>query len=426
MVLKKAAKFGTSSVPGIFIGCIQHVGDKWAHDYLVCPLEDFGIENASHTCHISRIREVIPDCSMVDLYSTGFIFPLRAVKDQMTRTLCPHGDSIEVSFPRRGSMGKVPLSNKTPRKTTVVKVLPDSQAEPEDYGSGARRRRANTTRPFGFHTQGWIKITKAQREEIVEHVPSQAASSSSGPQIEPIPETTVVSVPAVSANFPVVTTVGGVCAKMRSRQTKQQSNDKETSDAVVRHKVKAAGRTIGIIIKPTTKKTGYVKRNIVEFCCGQDSKISQSRYQRDGCTVTRLTLEDDVSTSQGLYRAIEAVRSENCLLWTSVPCTGGSPWQDSNVKKPGGLENIRKHKRLFNKIWTSFRIVANESRKDGGRLAIEWPKGCEYWRTKHVKQYGHDLRLNKVHVKACALGLTDDEGAPISKPWTIATDDPYV
>ena len=92
---------------------------------------------------------------MVDHYSTGFIFPLRAVKGQMTRTSGPHGDSTEVSFPRRGSMGKIHLSNKSPRLTTVVKDLPDSQMEPEDYGSGAQRRRVNTTRPFGFPTQGW-------------------------------------------------------------------------------------------------------------------------------------------------------------------------------------------------------------------------------------------------------------------------------
>ena len=127
----------------------------------------------------------------------------------MTRTLGPHGGSTEVSFPRRGSMGKVHLSNKIPRKTTVVKDLPDSQTEPEVYGSGARRRRANTTRPVGCRTQDWRTFIKAQREEILEHVPSQAASSSSGPQIEQIPDNPLVSVPAISANFPAVMAVGG-------------------------------------------------------------------------------------------------------------------------------------------------------------------------------------------------------------------------
>ena len=158
----------------------------------------------------------------------------------------------------------------------MVKDLPDSQTEPEDYGSGARRRRANTTRPFGFPTQDRRKNIKAQREEILEHVPSQASSSSSGLQVEPVQENPLVFVPAISANFPVVTTVGGVHAKMRSIQTKQQSNNEETSDAVSCQKVKAAERTVEIIIKPATKKTDYVKRSIVEFCCGKIPRLAKA------------------------------------------------------------------------------------------------------------------------------------------------------
>ena len=126
-----------------------------------------------------------------------------------------------------------------------------------------------------------------------------------------------------------------------------------------------------------------------------------------------------MTTNQGLHKAIEAVGSDNCILWASIPCTGGPPWQNINAKQPSGpeiFEKIKEHERLFNKIWTSFRIVAKECRKHGGRIAIEWPKGCEYWRTKHVKQYIHDLKLNKVHINGCALGLTDNEGIPILKP----------
>ena len=109
-------------------------------------------------------------------------------------------------------------------------------------------------------------------------------------------------------------------------------------------------------------------------------------------------------TNQGFYKAIEAVRYDNCLLSASIPCTGGSPWQNINSQKPGGLEKIKEHKRLFNKIWTSFKIVAKECRKHGGRIAIEWPKGCEYWRAKHVNEYIHDLKLSKVRINGCALG----------------------
>ena len=51
-----------------------------------------------------------------------------------------------------------------------------------------------------------------------------------------------------------------------------------------------------------------------------------------------------MTTNQGLYKAIEAARSENRLLWASILCTGGSPWQNINVKEPGGLVKIKKHK----------------------------------------------------------------------------------
>ena len=70
--------------------------------------------------------------------------------------------------------------------------------------------------------------------------------------------------------------------------------------------------------------------------------------------------------------------------------------------------------------------MTKECHKHGGRIAIEWPKDCECCRIKHVEQYLQDLRLNKVHINGCALGLIDTEGIPILKPWTIATDDPYL
>ena len=85
-ILLKAATFGTTSMPGIFIGYTQHVGGKRAHDYFVCPLEGFQIENSIDTWRIFRIREVIPDCSGVNSCSAGYIFPLRAAKDHPTRT----------------------------------------------------------------------------------------------------------------------------------------------------------------------------------------------------------------------------------------------------------------------------------------------------------------------------------------------------
>ena len=155
-------------------------------------------------------------------------------------------------------------------KEQLIKNQPESQ-EIEDSGSGVRRRRADTTHPINLDTHTWRKFTRAQREEIIGHVASQAASSSSGQPIDPIPVTPMVSVFAISDTFPVVSTVGGVHAKMHSRQHKQPSNNEETSDAVTCQNMKPAECVIGTTIKPAIKKTDYVKRNIVEFCCGENS-----------------------------------------------------------------------------------------------------------------------------------------------------------
>eukprot|EP00972_Heterocapsa_arctica_P012713 1867073-Heterocapsa_arctica.AAC.1 len=63
-----------------------------------------------------------------------------------------------------------------------------------------------------------------------------------------------------------------------------------------------------------------------------------------------------------------------------MPCVGGSPWQKLNRLRTGGQAKIDAHIHLFDQIWEKFKHVALERRKDGGRVAIEWPTGCAYWR----------------------------------------------
>ena len=92
-----------------------------------------------------------------------------------------------------------------------------------------------------------------------------------------------------------------------------------------------------------------------------------------GCRVIRLTLQDDVASEAGLRKATKAVQQSNTLLWASIPCTGGSPWQNLNQRTGNGRKRIAEHKRLFRLMWKSFVIVARACRKAGGQVAIEWP-----------------------------------------------------
>eukprot|EP00972_Heterocapsa_arctica_P046754 6899981-Heterocapsa_arctica.AAC.1 len=72
---------------------------------------------------------------------------------------------------------------------------------------------------------------------------------------------------------------------------------------------------------------------------------------------------------------MEAVKQPNCVLWASMPCTGGSPWQNLNCTLPGGEEKLMTHRQLFQGIWEAFRKVAEVRVAHGGKIAIEWPNG---------------------------------------------------
>ena len=91
-----------------------------------------------------------------------------------------------------------------------------------------------------------------------------------------------------------------------------------------------------------------ITRHIVEFCTSENSKIGDERCTKEGCSVVRCSLKDDVTTNAGRKRAIEGVSKPGCLLWASMPCIGGSPWQHINRHKPGGARKVRRsHKRLL-------------------------------------------------------------------------------
>ena len=89
-------------------------------------------------------------------------------------------------------------------------------------------------------------------------------------------------------------------------------------------------------------KQKEVVRHIVEFCTSENSKIGGMRYTKDGCSVMRCSLKDDVTTNKGLKRAFDGVRKPGYLLWASMPCIGGSPWQHINRHKPGGAKETRR------------------------------------------------------------------------------------
>ena len=118
------------------------------------------------------------------------------------------------------------------------------------------------------------------------------------------------------------------------------------------------------------------QRTMIEFCCGADSFLGQLTKSSMNCEVVRLTKEEDVTTPHGLSVATQAINGRRTLLWGSIPCTGGCPWQKINRKKPGGEANLRKHFATFKDIWDAFVKVAREVFGAGRTIAFEWPRNC--------------------------------------------------
>ena len=173
------------------------------------------------------------------------------------------------------------------------------------------------------------------------------------------------------------------------------------------------------------KDEQWADRTLIEFCCSHSSKASDERYRDGGrCRRIRLTIDEDMRTPEGLEYAMAIVRrcSSNVLLWGSLPCTAGCPWQRLNRRHKGGRRKIAKHRRDFKKLFSNFYTLALEVRKRGGKVAMEWPTGCSLWNEPTVQAMLAELGLEPVHFHGCTLGLVGRNGGMIKKPWTIQTD----
>jgi hypothetical protein len=120
-------------------------------------------------------------------------------------------------------------------------------------------------------------------------------------------------------------------------------------------------------------------RTVLELCCEEGSRMG--RQAPRSCTVKRFTKSVDLTSAEGVAEAILAAEnSPNCLIWIAVPCTGGSSFQRINAKFKSHRIRMRRHRQLFDALWAAVELIADACSKAGGRIAMEWPTGCKYWK----------------------------------------------
>ena len=110
-----------------------------------------------------------------------------------------------------------------------------------------------------------------------------------------------------------------------------------------------AGKTV----KPFALRCVRPKLSMVEFCCGENSRLGRREFAKR-CRVWRITEKHDARTKAGRKVTLDAVAQAGPgLLWASMPCTGGCRWQIPNYKK-GSAETrakIDQHRRDFQLMW---------------------------------------------------------------------------
>ena len=112
------------------------------------------------------------------------------------------------------------------------------------------------------------------------------------------------------------------------------------------------------------------------------------------------------------------------LLWCSIPCTGGSIRNDMNPArfKPEFQRNLRRHQTVARQLWQNFEILAEKAIRHGWIIVIEWPNSCKYWKWPAVRRFCAKHSLVRAYCRGCAVGLQDDAGVPIAKPWRMVTN----
>ena len=67
-------------------------------------------------------------------------------------------------------------------------------------------------------------------------------------------------------------------------------------------------------------------------------------------------------------------------------------------------------------------MLADVITRTGGLIALEWPRGCTYWKLPKVQKFLSDYGLVESFFDGCAYGLCAPNGLPMKKPWTVVTN----
>ena len=127
---------------------------------------------------------------------------------------------------------------------------------------------------------------------------------------------------------------------------------------------------------PVAKDTTWT---IILLCTEPDSLMVRHNPFGDQCKIVEITEHDDFTSETGYQKVVDALRGPNVVIFASLPCTGGSPWQIPNKKHPACRRLIAKHHKLFNKLFEQLlRLYRDHNCYGKIPILFEWPRVCKY------------------------------------------------
>ena len=135
------------------------------------------------------------------------------------------------------------------------------------------------------------------------------------------------------------------------------------------------------IVAPAFRSGGANKRLtnrlLMEYCCGENSRLCNERFNDKGCATVRLTIVNDLTTPEGLDCAMQQLERAhadglNIALWASLPCTVGTPCFRLNQKFASARANNAVHLATFHKLMDNSMILAERAVTLNGDLHWEW------------------------------------------------------
>ena len=62
----------------------------------------------------------------------------------------------------------------------------------------------------------------------------------------------------------------------------------------------------------------------------------------------------------------------------------------------------------------------------GATIVIEWPRQCDYWRAPPVVAFLTRHGIGTSNFDGCMHGMVGSQGGLLKKPWTIASNNPFM